>query len=258
MPGARGGSAWRGRCVVLAVSKMSAGGAAGGGRFRLGFRSGFRAFGRVRTRSCGSGGVAGLGKKPDSSWYESGVLLWAGLSMSVDPLQSAIEAFARVAGEVGELAPQALRYVVPWGLAAVGAVLLVSVVVVAGRATAERAQLRGRVAVTMLPTESFDPSMASVMRLSAQLARVRPAVSLSPRHASALRLTVRTGPDGRVVHQVSGPARAASVLRSAVYPQVELMAADVDESVPSLSVPPAEVVGVVSEGAGSGAGGEAA
>lgn len=177
-----------------------------------------------------------------------------GSPMGPDAAQSGVSIFDRVAGEVGELAPQALRYVVPWGLAAVGAVLLVSVLVVAWRATAERAQLGSRVAVTLLPTESFDPSLASVVRLSAQLARVRPAVSLSPRRASALRLSVRTGPDGRVVHQISGPARAASVLRSASYPQVELMAADVDDSVPSLSVASGEGLCVVPDGAGAGVG----
>ena len=162
------------------------------------------------------------------------------------PLQSCMS--------VGDWAPEALRLVLPWGLAAIGAVLLVGVVVAAWRATTSRAQLKHRVAVTLLPTESFDPSLAAVVRFSAQLARVRPAVAFVPRRASALRLSVRTGADGRVVHQVSGPARAASVLRSAAYPQVEMLAADADDTVPSLSVQaPADVADDVVGGGGRAA-----
>lgn len=120
-------------------------------------------------------------------------------------------------------APKALLMVAleraTW-IAVTTTLLLIAVALL--RRRSEQRSLTGRVTYELLPTDSFEPSAQAVLRLAAQLSRVRPAVSLAPRRSCSLRVTVATGSDGLVHHRISGPAKAASVLRLASYSQVEL------------------------------------
>ncbi|HSR22744.1 MAG TPA: hypothetical protein VLW53_04290 [Candidatus Eisenbacteria bacterium] len=81
---------------------------------------------------------------------------------------------------------------------------------------ATRATLASRVSYVVLAADDFDPSEDAVLRAAAQLGRVRRAVLgwLDPR-ASAVRVRLDSGPDGRMVYRVEVARRARSVVQAA-------------------------------------------
>jgi hypothetical protein len=98
---------------------------------------------------------------------------------------------------------------VPLSLAgAVAAVIL--------RVRFTRATLASRVSYVVLAADDFDPSEEAILRAAAQLGRVRRAVLgwLDPR-ASAVRVRLDSGPDGRMVYRVQVARRARSVVQAA-------------------------------------------
>ena len=85
------------------------------------------------------------------------------------------------------------------------------------RARFTRRTLASRVSYTVLPTDDFDPSEDAVLRAAGQLSRVRRAVlGWLDTRASAVRLRLDSGPDGRMVYRVQVARRARSVVRSAL------------------------------------------
>jgi hypothetical protein len=77
--------------------------------------------------------------------------------------------------------------------------------------------LASRVSYLVLPTDDFDPSEEAVLRAAGQLGRVRRAVlGWLDTRASAVRLRLDSGPDGRMVYRVQVARRARSVVRSAL------------------------------------------
>jgi len=126
---------------------------------------------------------------------------------------------------VEESAPKALHFALTCAVATAVTTALVAIAVSVLRHRAEGKAHRKRVAFRALPAETFDPSAEEIIRLAAQLARVRPAVSMAPRRAASLRLTLRTDA-GRVVQEVAGPSAAASVLRMGGFAHVELERTD--------------------------------
>lgn len=84
------------------------------------------------------------------------------------------------------------------------------------RAVWTRRTLASRVSYLLLPADDFDPSEEAVLRAAAQLSRVRRAVlGWLDTRASAVRLRMDSGPEGRVLYRVEVAARARSVVRSA-------------------------------------------
>ncbi len=79
-----------------------------------------------------------------------------------------------------------------------------------------RRTLASRVSYLLLPADDFDPSEEAVLRTAAQLSRVRRAVlGWLDTRASAVRLRMDSGPDGRVLYRVEVAVRARSVVRTA-------------------------------------------
>ncbi len=102
-----------------------------------------------------------------------------------------------------------------------GAAAALLVVGVAGalwlRVRWTRRTLGSRVSYLVLPTDDFDPSEDAVLRAAGQLSRVRRAVlGWLDTRASAVRLRLDSGPDGRMVYRVQVARRARSVVRSAL------------------------------------------
>jgi hypothetical protein len=84
------------------------------------------------------------------------------------------------------------------------------------RVRATRRTLASRVSYVVLPTDDFDPSEEAVVRAAGQLSRVRRAVlGWLDTRASAVRLRLDSGPDGRMVYRLQVASRARSVVRSA-------------------------------------------
>src|SRR5439155_17589113 len=84
------------------------------------------------------------------------------------------------------------------------------------RVRSTRRTLASRVSYVVLAADDFDPSEDAILRAAAQLARVRRAVLgwLDPR-ASAVRVRLDGGADGRMVYRVEVARRARSVVQAA-------------------------------------------
>lgn len=127
----------------------------------------------------------------------------------------------------GQWAPKALRL----GLSVIviiGAVVVVLAAIGAVLRSRRGARaLRQRVAVAMVPTETFDPSVEEVSRFASQLTRLRPSTHMTPRSALGVRIRLTSVAGGQMAYQVEGPERSRSVLRLAGYGEVELRAATV-------------------------------
>jgi uncharacterized integral membrane protein len=79
-----------------------------------------------------------------------------------------------------------------------------------------RRTLASRVSYLLLPADDFDPTEEAVLRAAGQLSRVRRAVlGWLDTRASAVRLRMDSGPEGRVLYRVEVAARARSVVRAA-------------------------------------------
>ena len=79
-----------------------------------------------------------------------------------------------------------------------------------------RRTLASRVSYLLLPADDFDPSEDAMLRAAGQLSRVRRAVlGWLDTRASAVRLRMDSGPEGRVLYRVEVAARARSVVRAA-------------------------------------------
>jgi hypothetical protein len=77
--------------------------------------------------------------------------------------------------------------------------------------------LASRVLYVVLPADDLDPSEDAVLRAAGQLSRVRRAVlGWLDTRATAVRLRLDSGPDGRMVYRIQVARRARSVVRSAI------------------------------------------
>jgi hypothetical protein len=84
------------------------------------------------------------------------------------------------------------------------------------RTRATRRTLSSRVSYLVLPSDDFDPPEDAVLRAAGQLSRVRRAVlGWLDTRASAVRLRLDSGLDGRMAYRVQVASRARSVVRSA-------------------------------------------
>jgi hypothetical protein len=95
--------------------------------------------------------------------------------------------------------------------------------------------LKSRETFELIPDSAFDPQPGPVLLTAAQLARARRAVSLLPRSASAVRVTLAGDGDGVLRYRMSVPAYARAVLRVALWPGVEPLAPG---ETPATSAPP--------------------
>jgi hypothetical protein len=98
-----------------------------------------------------------------------------------------------------------------------GAVVVLTAVLVGARVVVTRRSLRSRMRLVVLAPDSFDPSLDAILRCASQLSRVRRLVGgwLDPR-ARAVRVLLDTDPDGRMRYSLSVPERALPALRSAL------------------------------------------
>ncbi len=101
----------------------------------------------------------------------------------------------------------------------------VAVLVVAGGVYALllRSALNDRFTVELLPSTEFDPDPTPVLLAATQLARARRAVTLQPRAAAAVRVTLAGAGDGLLRYRMSVPGYARAVLRTALPAGVELV-----------------------------------
>lgn len=93
------------------------------------------------------------------------------------------------------------------------------------RALATRRALRSRAALAVVPADELDPSLDAVLRFASQLTRVRRSVrGWLDKPASAVRVRLQPGLEGRLVYVLEVPGRAEPLLRSALraYEGVEL------------------------------------
>lgn len=133
----------------------------------------------------------------------------------------------------------AARSLAPGGLGVAGA----AAVLVVLRAVATRRVLRLRVSVVVVPADEFDASPDAVLRFAAQLARVRRSVrGWLDRRASAVRVRLQAGREGRLVYVLEVPARAEPLLRSALRSCEGLELRDTAET---LDDPPPSAAGAV-------------
>lgn len=95
--------------------------------------------------------------------------------------------------------------------------------------------LKTRATYELIPDSAFDPPPGPVLLTASQLARARRAVSLLPRSASAVRVTLAGDGDGLLRYRMSVPDHARPVLKAALWPGVEPLAPG--ES-PATSAPP--------------------
>ena len=107
--------------------------------------------------------------------------------------------------------------VMTWSGVAAG--LALSVVGAAGVLT--HLGLKSRTTFELIPDSAFDPPPGSVLLTAAQLARARRAVSLLPRSASAVRVSLVGDGDGLLRYRMSVPDYARAVLKTALWPGVE-------------------------------------
>ncbi|WP_432003669.1 hypothetical protein [Streptomyces sioyaensis] len=85
-------------------------------------------------------------------------------------------------------------------------------------------ELAGRTRVELVPAATFDPELTEVGRVAGRLASVRSASGTLPRRASAVRIRVAAGEEGRLHYWWEGPERSAGVLRQSGYRRVEVVA----------------------------------
>ncbi|MEX5637033.1 hypothetical protein [Parafrankia sp. FMc2] len=97
----------------------------------------------------------------------------------------------------------------------------VAVVIAVARHRAETHLLASRHAVHLIPTSTFDPDMADIVQATSLLTAVRPAVSLAPRRAAALRIRFVSRPGGRISMEIAVPANALSLVEQGSYRNVE-------------------------------------
>lgn len=121
--------------------------------------------------------------------------------------------------------------VVTWSGVAAG--LALGVVVGAG--VLAHLGLKSRTTYELIPDSAFDPAPGPVLLTAAQLARARRAVSMLPRSASAVRVSLVGEGDGLLRYRMSVPDYARAVLHTALWPGVEPLAPG--ES-PATSAPP--------------------
>lgn len=114
-----------------------------------------------------------------------------------------------------------LRAAVPWLTAGAGVLLAAGAGSYPWWRRRVRHALRGRTAVELVPTQSFDPPLEAVERHAAHLARVPATAGWAPRRAGAVRLRVLCV-DQEVRYRLEGPARAAALLRLATYAEVDV------------------------------------
>ena len=151
-------------------------------------------------------------------------------SSESDPIEVAIGYLQSAAAAVGgwlERAPKALLSGTGYAVTVVAAVALVVVGAATVRWIATRRALRHRVSYAVLPTDTFDPSAEEILRVASHLSRTRRAVFGSfVRRATALRVRLDASADGRMLYSIEGPSRAASLLRSLAYDEVEIRQLD--------------------------------
>lgn len=116
----------------------------------------------------------------------------------------------------------------PAAVSLAGALLMFACAVLVARFVVTRRALDHRVAILVVPADSFDPSPESVVRFASGLSRSRRALrGLLDAPASAVRLRLDADPSGKLRYAVEVPERARGALRAAMaaYQGVELRAA---------------------------------
>jgi len=97
------------------------------------------------------------------------------------------------------------------------------------RLLATRRSLRSRLLIAAVPADEFKPSIETVLRFASQLSRSdRTVLGWIDRPASAIRVSVASDDQGRLVYLLGFPARAEEIVRSALrmFQGVEIRGAD--------------------------------
>lgn len=189
------------------------------------------------TRGCQGGRAEGApwegvhGNPCRAAWQRGDVrtlglgLAMAGTASQDGPLGTA-EALARLLPAVEELANRA-EVIVAAALSIMALALAVSLLWPAVRCAATRRALSRRVALMVLPTDTFDPGMEDVQRYAAQIGRgSRGLRARAERGARGVRVRLDSVGRGQMVYRLEGPANALSVLKVAGYHETEIRPAD--------------------------------
>jgi hypothetical protein len=97
------------------------------------------------------------------------------------------------------------------------------------RLLATRRSLRSRLLIAAVPADEFKPSIETVLRFASQLSRSdRTVLGWMDRPASAIRVSIASDNQGRLVYLLGFPARAEEVVRSALrmFEGVEIRSSD--------------------------------
>ncbi|MGN6664664.1 MAG: hypothetical protein ACTHK6_10740 [Solirubrobacterales bacterium] len=97
------------------------------------------------------------------------------------------------------------------------------------RLLATRRSLRSRLLLAAVPADEFKPSIETVLRFASQLSRSdRTVLGWMDRRASAIRVSISSDDQGRLVYLLGFPARAEKLVRSALrmFEGVEIRGAD--------------------------------
>jgi hypothetical protein len=97
------------------------------------------------------------------------------------------------------------------------------------RLRATRRSLRSRLLLAAVPADEFKPSIETVLRFASQLSRSdRTVLGWLDRRASAIRVSITSDDQGRLVYLLGFPARAEEVVRSALrmFEGIEIRGAD--------------------------------
>lgn len=97
------------------------------------------------------------------------------------------------------------------------------------RLLATRRSLRSRLLFAAVPADEFKPSIETVLRFASQLSRSdRTVLGWLDRRASAIRVSISSDDQGRLVYLLGFPARAEELVRSALrmFEGVEIRSAD--------------------------------
>jgi hypothetical protein len=133
----------------------------------------------------------------------------------------------------GILTPGAAR------LAALALVVAAALAIVRAHRTRKALTPAQRVRFIVRPSDTFDPGTEEIDRYAAQLARTRRSVRRgTSRTAHAIRIRIDAAGDGTVRYAIEGHRRAASILATPGFHEIELTPVTDQEPDPATGPPP--------------------
>ena len=159
------------------------------------------------------------------------------------PLDTLAAWFATARDAVVSAAGTVMQVWSDWSVPIVVVAVLVTVAAVAARQIMVRRALAGRCRYLVLPTADLDATSRDVYAFGKEVEYARRLIRhrLAGKRASAIRISIESGPNGYLTYWRSGPRTARDLLSRPQYRGEEIIAAaDADlDSLAEMSPPPA-------------------